>query len=99
MEAQTQMVADIAADYGGSNFQWATLQEDRNKLWTARHKLYYAGLGLKPGSRSVTTDVCVPISKLPEMVLSTREDVDKSGVIGKIFFFHSNSKISLYLIH
>ena len=85
IESQTQMVADIAKDNGGSDFAWATKQEDRNKLWTARHKLHYASLNLKPGSRSVTTDVCVPISKLPEMVVATREDIDKSGITGPIF--------------
>ena len=82
MEYQTTTVADIAKDNGGSDFQWATKQEDRNKLWTARHKLYYAAIGLKPGCRSVTTDVCVPISALPEMISSTREDIDKSGITG-----------------
>ncbi len=82
LKEQTAMVADIAAENGGSEFQWALQPEDRTKLWTARHKLYYASLGLKPGHRSVTTDVCVPISKLPEMIMKTREDVDKTGVTG-----------------
>lgn len=85
MEAMTSMVADIATDNGGSEFAWASQQEDRNKLWTARHKLWFASINLKPGHRSVTTDVCVPISALPEMILSTREDVDKSGVTGPMF--------------
>ena len=80
---QTQMVADIAGENGGSDFEWATQTEDRTRLWTARHKLYHACINMKPGTRSVTTDVCVPISQLPEMILSTREDVDKSGVTGK----------------
>ena len=83
LESQTSMVADIAKGNGGSDFDWATKQEDRTKLWTARHKLHYACLNLRPGSRSVTTDVCVPISKLPEMVVATREDIDKSGITGE----------------
>ncbi len=84
LEAQTTAVAEIAKENGGSDFEWATKPEDRTKLWTARHKLHYASLNLKPGSRSVTTDVCVPISKLPEMVVATREDIDKSGITGKL---------------
>ena len=78
----TQTVSDIAEDNGGSKFEFATLPEDRNKLWTARHKLYYASINLKPGHRSVTTDACVPVSNLPEMIMKTREDIDKSGVTG-----------------
>ncbi len=84
---QTQMVADIAHENGGSDFEWAQQTEDRSKLWTARHKLYYAAINMEPGTRSVTTDVCVPISQLPEMILSTREDVDKSGITGGEYIF------------
>ena len=76
------MVADLAKENGGSEFDWATQQEDRNRLWTARHKLLYASLALIPGSRSVTTDVCVPISKLPEIIEQTSEDIEKTGVTG-----------------
>ena len=61
-------------------------QEDRNRLWTARHKLYYAGINMIPNARSVTTDACVPISKLPEMLLKSREDIDAAGIYGKKYF-------------
>ena len=50
-----------------------------------RHKLYYATLALKPGSRAVITDVCVPISRLPDILLETRKDIDATGVIGWLF--------------
>lgn len=90
LDLQTEMVADIASENGGSEFQWAIKPEDRNKLWTARHKLHYASLNLRPGCRSVTTDVCVPISNLPQMILATREDIDKSGITGtKVVYFLS----------
>ena len=82
LEDQTKIVAEIAESNGGSEFEWAMKLEDKNRLWKARHKLHYASLNLKPGCRSVTTDVCVPISKLPEMLAYTREDIDKSGIIG-----------------
>ena len=85
MEAMTSLVGDLAAENGGSNFEWASQQEDRSKLWTARHKLLYASLGLKPGHRCVVTDCCVPISNLPEMLIKTREDIDASGITGPMF--------------
>ena len=83
LEYQTSTVAEIAKDHGGSEFDWATKTEDRNRLWTARHKLFYASLNLMPDSKSVTTDVCVPVSKLPEIIDATRQDIEKSGVKGK----------------
>lgn len=98
LEYQTSSVAELAKGNGGSDFQWATKTEDRNRLWTARHKLYYAGLGLRPGCRSVTTDVCVPISALPEMIASTREDIDKSGVTGPILGHVGDGNFHVFLL-
>ena len=76
-------MGEIAKDFGGSDFDYALKQEDRNRLWTARHKLYYAGINMRAGCRAVTTDACVPISQLPEMLLKTRQDIDAAGLTGK----------------
>ena len=84
IEAQTSAVADIAKDFGGSDFEWALKQEDRSKLWTARHKLYYAALALRPGSRIVATDVAVPVTELPQMLLETSKDIEDAGLTGMI---------------
>jgi len=72
---QAEAVQEIARENGGKDFIWATRTEDRNRLWDARHNAYFACLQLKPGSRAVSTDVCVPISRLAECVRETMEDV------------------------
>jgi D-lactate dehydrogenase (cytochrome) len=77
---QAESVGEIASDLGGGDFQWATRQEERNKLWQARHDAYYACLALRPGAKGWATDVCVPISRLAECMLETRKDIDESGV-------------------
>ena len=71
---QAQAVQTLAAERGGTTFQWATRLEDREKLWQARHDALYAALALRTSSRAWTTDVCVPISRLAECVLETRDD-------------------------
>ncbi len=71
---QAETVQSIAQSHGASNFAWATQPEDRSRLWEARHNAYFACLQLKPGCRSVTTDVCVPISRLAECVTETIRD-------------------------
>ncbi len=81
---QAELVGEIAQEYGGSNFEWATRQEDRTKLWEARHNAYFACLALKPGSKAWATDVCVPISRLAECILETRKDIDETGVVAPI---------------
>ena len=82
VQSQAETVRDIAADNDGGEFQWATRQEDRTKLWTARHRAYYADIALRPGCRSLTTDVCVPVSALPDLVTATKADIDKHGLVG-----------------
>lgn len=84
VEEQVMMVKEISDEFGGSEFQWANLAEERNKLWTARHNAYYAALALSPGKTGVVTDVCVPISRLPESILRARELLDNSGLIAPI---------------
>src|SRR3546814_6658465 len=63
---QAGQVQDIVHEHGGMDFEWAEQPEDRSRLWAARHDAYFAGLQLRPGCRSSTTDVCVPISRLAE---------------------------------
>lgn len=81
---QAEEVSDLAADVGGSEFQWSAEQEDRTRLWDARHRAYDAVLQLRPGSKGFITDVCVPISHLAESVVEARREVDRAGVLGPI---------------
>ncbi|MCU0759107.1 MAG: FAD-binding protein [Steroidobacteraceae bacterium] len=77
---QAESVQAIATEEGGGGFEWAVHPEERTRLWQARHMAYFAMLQLRPGSRSVTTDVCVPISRLAECIERTREDLDASSL-------------------
>ncbi|HUG22878.1 FAD-binding oxidoreductase [Piscinibacter sp.] len=77
---QVETVQQIAAEHGGMAFEWAATPEERTRLWTARHHAYFAGLQTKPGCRTVTTDTCVPISRLAECLLDTVAEVDASGL-------------------
>jgi D-lactate dehydrogenase (cytochrome) len=77
---QVDIVKDIAGDNGGSDFRWASTQEERNKLWQARHDAYYAALALRPGSQGWATDVCVPISRLAECIAETKRDLAQSSI-------------------
>lgn len=84
VKEQAEAVQAIARDHNGMDFQWATRPEDRSRLWQARHDVYYACLGLKPGARALTTDVCVPISRLAECIVETAADVAATGVIAPL---------------
>jgi len=81
---QAATVQEITKENGGMDFEWASQAEDRNRLWTARHNAYFATLQLRPGARSCTTDVCVPISRLAECIRETGADLATAGFISSI---------------
>jgi D-lactate dehydrogenase (cytochrome) len=78
---QIELVQAIVGDLGGESFQWSRTPEERTRLWEARHNVYFAALQLRPGCRSVVTDVCVPISRLADCVNETAADLQQSGLI------------------
>ena len=81
---QSSRFAQIVSDCGGQSFDWSLRTEDRNRLWRARHDLFWAVSCYRPGAKVVTTDACVPISRLAECMKETQLDLEKSGLCGPI---------------
>jgi D-lactate dehydrogenase (cytochrome) len=75
VEEDARYVEELARENGGGDFEWATRAEDRNRLWRARHNAYFAALGLRPGCRAISTDVCVPVSELAATIDATVADL------------------------
>mgnify|MGYP001031066903 CR=1 FL=1 len=81
---QAETFGLIAAEHGGSGFDWATRAEDRTALWTMRHNAYHAIMASRPGARALVTDNCVPISRLAEAIEGTQADLAEAGLPGPI---------------
>jgi len=81
---QAQTVQDIVAEHHATGFEWATRPEDRSRLWAARHNAYFALLQMRPGARAISTDCCVPISRLAECILETKADCQREGIVHSI---------------
>ena len=80
VKEQAETVQEIAGDFGGNAFEWATTPEERTRLWTARHNAYFAAVQSKPGCRAISTDTCVPISRLADCLLDSVAEADASGI-------------------
>jgi len=80
VKEQAETVQEIAAEFEGQAFEWATTPEERTRLWTARHNTYFAGVQSRPGCRAISTDTCVPISRLADCLLDSVAEVDASGI-------------------
>ena len=81
---QAELFGGIAEEFGGTGFEWTSSAEERNKLWQARHDAYWAGVALRPGAKGISTDVCVPISRLAECVSAAQARLDELGFIAPI---------------
>ncbi|OWW20551.1 FAD-binding oxidoreductase [Noviherbaspirillum denitrificans] len=88
VQEQAQVVQEIAGEQEAIAFEWATRPEDRTRLWAARHNAYFAMLQMRPAGRAITTDACVPISRLAECILDTQADCEKNdmihGIVGHV---------------
>ena len=80
VKEQAETVQEIASEFGGESFEWATTPEERTRLWTARHNAYFAAIQSKPGCRAISTDTCVPISRLADCLLDSVAEADASGL-------------------
>ena len=80
VQEQVQTVQTLAQDHGGAAFEWANTPEERTRLWTARHNAYFAGVQSRPGCRAITTDTCVPISKLAQALLDSVTEAEEAGL-------------------
>jgi D-lactate dehydrogenase (cytochrome) len=81
---QSATFGDIAAEFGGTGFEWTTNAEDRTRLWKARHDYYWATMQISPGKTGIATDVCVPISRLAECVARNNEMIEELDLVGLV---------------
>ena len=84
VEEQARTVAELADGLGGGAFQWTAGAEERNRLWSARHDVFWSQKALRPGAEAWATDVCVPISRLADAILAADEDAAAAGLVAPI---------------
>ena len=88
VRAHGAVIEEICRGLGGTDFRYARRQEERARLWKARHDVYPAILALRPGSHGLTSDVCVPVSRLARCMAETRDDMTAAslpwGIVGHI---------------
>jgi D-lactate dehydrogenase (cytochrome) len=80
VKEQAELVQEIASEHGGNAFEWASTPEERSRLWTARHNSYFAAVQSRPGCKVISTDTCVPISRLADCLLDSVAEADASGI-------------------
>jgi D-lactate dehydrogenase (cytochrome) len=95
---QSQRFGEIARDLAGGPFEWTTKAEDRSRLWQARHDAYWAAMGIRPGIVALSTDVCVPISRLAECVTASQRDLKDSRLVAPMVGHVGDGNFHLLLL-
>ncbi|OYR13644.1 FAD-binding oxidoreductase [Brucella grignonensis] len=95
---QAEIFGEIAAENGGGEFRWTNDPEERDRLWRARHDAYLASFLLRPGAKGVSTDVCVPISRLADCIAETEKDLAESGLIAPVVGHVGDGNFHLLLL-
>ena len=80
VQEQAETVQQIASEFGGNAFEWASTPEERTRLWAARHNAYFAAVQSRPGCRAISTDTCVPISRLADCLLESLAEAEASAI-------------------
>tara|TARA_Y100000758_G_scaffold101445_1_gene70273 strand:+ start:329 stop:1702 length:1374 start_codon:yes stop_codon:yes gene_type:complete len=75
-----KIVEELSKNNGGSDFKWAESIEERNKLWKARHEIYYAVKAQGENVKIYATDICVPISNLVECIKFSEKEIQQHGL-------------------
>ncbi|HBF29237.1 FAD-linked oxidase C-terminal domain-containing protein [Rhizobium sp.] len=81
---QAEQFSEIATEYGADGIRFTSDPQERNLLWKARHNAYWAGRALAPEMSGLSTDVCVPISRLADCLAATQEDIAATGLLAPI---------------
>lgn len=85
VKEQVAQVKALARQEGSKTFEFAKNDEERAELWSARKEALWSTMAVrKEGDRVWTGDVAVPMSRLPQLIEETKEDLRKSGLFGSI---------------
>ncbi len=80
VEADLELVQGLAQEEGALEVVYERSPEGRARLWEARHVYAYALRAARPGRGVRSTDVCVPLSQLPEAVRAARAEIERLGL-------------------
>lgn len=93
IELAYKTVQETVQRHGSSRFQFAATDQEAEEIWQNRKYALMSTLAAEPGYRCWTTDVCVPVSRLPQLVYETKKDLKNSGLKSTIVGHVGDGKV------
>jgi D-lactate dehydrogenase (cytochrome) len=86
VKEQIGIVRNLAKGSGSKTFEFAKNASEQAELWSARKEALWSTMAMKEKDEDHvwTGDVAVPISRLPDLIEETKDDLKKSGLFASI---------------
>lgn len=79
------LVKKIAKGNRSGEFEFTTDAEEQKNLWSARKDALWSMLALRKGDEEVwSTDVAVPMSRLPDIIEVSKKEMDDLGLFASV---------------
>ncbi|KAJ9184614.1 hypothetical protein P3X46_004324 [Hevea brasiliensis] len=78
---QTLIVQEIISRHNGSDFVFAEQPEAKKELWKIRKEALWACFAMEPNYEAMISDVCVPLSRLAELISKSKKELDASPLV------------------
>ncbi|HRO13741.1 MAG TPA: FAD-linked oxidase C-terminal domain-containing protein [Paracoccus sp. (in: a-proteobacteria)] len=89
---------DLARDAGAVRVELAATADEAARLWRIRHEALYATRALRPGIKGISTDVCVPLSRLPDCIAAIKAEIAPTGLIAPLMGHAGDGNFHLVLL-
>ncbi|EGV66379.1 hypothetical protein CANTEDRAFT_100867 [Yamadazyma tenuis ATCC 10573] len=77
-------VKQLSSEQNSTDFQFATSDDETTELWSARKVALWSTINqgklVDPSIQLWTTDAAVPVSRLPQFLEETKNDIDSHGL-------------------
>jgi len=86
LKEQVESINWLCEENDSFGFKSSTSLEERTKIWNARHRAYWSMINKFQYGKTrqgYSTDVCVPISKVGECIIKSKELVKNSKYLNK----------------
>ncbi|KAK7712169.1 D-lactate ferricytochrome c oxidoreductase [Botryosphaeria dothidea] len=85
VQENIKLVKAIAQAHKAGKFEFTVDPADQKELWSARKEALWSMLALREGDLDVwSTDVAVPLSRLPDIIEVSKKEMDDLGVFASI---------------
>lgn len=84
VQEAAMIVQNIAYEHGAQHIDYATTPESCKEIWRMRKEALWSIMSVYSNREPLITDVCVPLSELPNLIVYTQEEIHRLNLVAPI---------------